>query len=116
VRWLRGVAGTFAGYGVLALVLRFLAPATGEGMSYLIVSGAWIVAGSLLGGFVAAWIAGQKELAVAAGLGLLMVIAAWFSMHRSGQIEPGWYQIALAGCGPVAALTGAAIRMLVRRG
>lgn len=112
----RGVVGVFAGYGVVVLVLRFFGPGpTGSGMNYFIVSALWTVAGAFLGGFVTAWIAGKHELPFASALGMALIATSMIAMRREGASRPGWYETSVAGCGPVAALVGAAVRMLVKR-
>lgn len=115
----RGVIGVFAGYGLMMLILRFFGPGPeGTGMNYFLVSAAWTVCAAMLAGFTTAWIAGERELPYASALGLIMIAASLAAMHRQGASRPGWYETSIAGCGPIAALFGAAVRMLikVRRG
>jgi hypothetical protein len=38
------------------------------------------------------------------------------SMREAGIDRPGWYQIAIAGCGPISVMIGAAVRLLTRAG
>jgi hypothetical protein len=35
-------------------------------------------------------------------------------MRQEGVSRPGWYQVTIAGCGPISALIGAAIRLLTK--
>jgi hypothetical protein len=115
VKVARGIFGVFAGYGVMVLVLRFLGPGpVGTGMPYFVRSALWTVGAAMLGGFITAWIAGQRELPYASALGLIMIATSVIAMHNQGASRPGWYETSIAGCGPIAALLGAAVRMLLR--
>jgi hypothetical protein len=101
----------------MVLVLHFLGPGpVGTGMHYFVTSALWTVAAATLGGFVTAWVAGQPELPYASGLGLIMIAMSVVAMRQEGASRPGWYETSIAGCGPIAALLGAAVRMLVRAG
>jgi hypothetical protein len=96
--------------GALAASLSPNAPA----MGFLVLSLVWSVAAAVLAGFITARIAGSHELPHTAALGLLMVIMGVISMRQEGVTQPGWYQITIAGCGPVSAMIGAALRMLMK--
>jgi hypothetical protein len=98
----------------MLLVMRFFAPAPGEGMEYFLLSATVVAAASLVGGFVAALVAGGHELAHAAGLGFVMIAMSIVSMRQAGEARPGWYETSMAACGPMAALLGAAVRLLVK--
>ncbi len=112
----RGVVGVAVGYAVMALFLHFFGPGpTGAGMAYFIESAAWTVAGALLAGFATAWIAVGAELPATSTLGFIIVAMSLVAMRREGISRPGWYETSMAGCGPVAALLGAAIRLFIRR-
>ena len=112
----RPLIGVAVGYAVMALFLHFFGPGpTGSGMGYFIESAAWTVAAALLAGFTTAWIALGAELPAASILGLVIVAMSVVAMRRRGISRPGWYETSMAGCGPVAALLGAAIRLLIRR-
>ena len=87
----------------------------GPVMNYLIESLSWTVGAALISGFITAWIAGSREFPHAAALSLLMVIASYVSMRQEGISQPGWYQTSVAGCGPLAAMIGAAIRILAKQ-
>jgi len=116
VKVVRAVVGVAVGYAVMAFFLHFFGPgSTGSGMGYFIESAAWTIAAALLAGFSAAWIAVGSELPAASTLGLLIVAMSVVAMRRQGISRPGWYEISMAGCGPVAALLGAAVRLLIRR-
>jgi len=116
VKAVRAVVGIAAGYAVMALFLHFFGPGpNGSGMGYFIESAAWTIVAALLAGFVTAWIAIGAELPAASCLGLVIVAMSVVAMRRQGISRPGWYETSMAGCGPVAALLGAAIRLLIRR-
>lgn len=114
MRWVRGAMAVAAGYAAMLLVLRCCAPAPAEGIDYFLLSAACVAAASLMGGLVTAFAAEGHELAHAAGLGLVMVTMSLVSMRQAGAARPGWYETTVAGCGPIAALLGAAIRLLVK--
>jgi len=115
VSLLRGVFGVFAGYAVMALTLRYFGPGPiGEGMNYFLLSTAWTIGAAMLAGFVAAWIAGQRELSTASALSLVIIAASLVSMVRQGASRPGWYETSIAGIGPLAAILGAALRLLTK--
>jgi hypothetical protein len=114
VRWARSVLAVAAGYAAVVAVLRFFAPAPSEGMNYFLMSAACIAAASLFGGFVTALLADGHELAHAAGLGFVLIVMSIVSMRHAGATRPGWYETSIAGCGPMAALLGAAIRLLMK--
>jgi len=115
VRYVRSVLAVALGYGVLAACLHYFAPAPAEGMNYFLLSATCIAGASLLGGLVTAFVAEGHELAHAAGLGLVMIVMSVVSMRQAGESRPGWYETSMAACGPMAALLGAAIRLLFRR-
>ncbi len=111
----RGLIAVFAGYGVMVLILRFFGPGPeGTGMHYFLVSAMWTVCAAMLAGFVTAWIAGERELPYASGLGLIMIAMSLVAMRNEGASRPGWYETSIAGCGPIAAMLGAALRMLLK--
>jgi hypothetical protein len=47
-------------------------------------------------------------------VGLFMVGMGFLSMRAEGATQPGWQQIAIAGCGPISAMIGGAIRVLTK--
>src|SRR5207248_6896237 len=83
-------------------------------MGYMVVSVVWTVAAAVLAGYVTGRSAGSHEFPYSAGLGLLMVIVGVISMRQEGATQPGWRQIAIAGCGPISAMIGAALRVLTK--
>jgi hypothetical protein len=115
VKILRSLAAVAVGYAVMAAVIRYFAPAPSEGMQYFLFSAACIAAASMLGGLATALVADGHELAHAAGLGFVMIVMSIVSMRRAGEARPGWYETSIAACGPMAALLGAAIRLLLKR-
>jgi hypothetical protein len=120
----RSVLGVLFGFGVFLAIVQMLSafagsltggtlskPAPGN---YLLLSVTWTVAAAILGGYVAARIAGAHEFPHAAAVGLLMIGMSFLSMRQEGVSRPGWYQVTIAGCGPISALIGAAIRLLTK--
>jgi len=114
VKFARSLAAVAAGYAVMAAIIRYFAPAPSEGMNYFLVSAACIAAASTFGGLVTALVADGHELAHAAGLGFVMIVMSVVSMRQAGETRPGWYETSVAACGPMAALLGAAIRLLIK--
>ena len=82
--------------------------------NYLVLGVVWTIAAAVVAGYVTARIAGAHEFPHAAAVGMLMVGMRFLSMRQEGASTPGWYQIAIAGCGPISAMIGAAIRLLAR--
>jgi hypothetical protein len=107
VRIARGVAGVLIGFGVFLAIVHLL-----SGSLWVTVAGT--VAAAMLGGYIAARVAGAHEFPYAAAVGMLMIGMSFLSMREEGASRPGWYEIAIAGCGPISALIGAAIRLLTR--
>lgn len=122
LRVLRGLAGVVAGFAIsIALIAacEWMAVNTFGAKTvdsnYMLASLAWTVIAAALGGFVAARIAGTRELPWSAGVGFLLVMLSVIAMGRRGTAQPGWYETAVAGCGPISALIGGAIRLLTKR-
>lgn len=111
----RSILAVAAGYGFMAVIMKFFAPAPSEGMNYFLISATCVTAASLVGGLVTAFVADGHEFAHAAGLGFIMIVVSFLSMRQSGESRPGWYEMTLAACGPMAALLGSAIRLLFKR-
>ena len=110
MRIVRSIAGIIVGFGIFFGIARLTS-----------ASGLWLgisatVAGAILSGYVTALIAGAHEFPHVAAVGMLMVITGFLSMRQEGAARPGWYEIAIAGCGPISAMIGAAIRLLTRLG
>ena len=115
----RGVLGVLFGFGVFFAIIRMLSAFAGSltdapPASYLFLSLAWTVAAAVLAGYITARIAGSHEFPHAAAVGLLIIGLGFLSMRDEGASRPGWYQITLAGCGPISAMIGAAIRVLTK--
>ena len=111
----RSLAAVAVGYAVMAAIIRYFAPAPAEGMKYFLLSATCIAAASMFGGLATALVADGHELAHAAGLGFVMIVMSVVSMRRAGETVPGWYETSIAACGPMAALLGAALRLLFKR-
>lgn len=119
MRIARGLVGILAGFGVFYAVVRMLSAFAGSlnnaaPGNYLLVSLVWTVAAAVLAGYITARIAGAHEFPHAAAVGLLIVGMGFLSMREEGAAQPGWYQITLAGCGPISVMIGAAIRLLTK--
>ena len=120
MRIVRSLLAVVVGFLVFAVFIRLLnwytALATDGGavMNFLLLSVTWTVAAAVVAGFLTARIAGSREFPHAAALGLLMVIVSLASMRQEGIRQPGWYQTTIAGCGPISAMIGAAIRLLTK--
>lgn len=116
----RSALAVALGFGFFLVVIRTLAVFTGtleEGaalMNYLLLSVSWTVAAAVLGGYITARVAGSHEFPHAAAVGLMMVVVSFVSMRQEGIAHPGWYQTTIAGCGPISAMIGAAIRLLTK--
>jgi hypothetical protein len=116
----RSLAGVLFGFLVFFAIIRMLSAFAGSMTNappagYLWLSLAWTVGGAILAGYVAARIAGAHEFPHAAAVGLLIILMSFVSMRAEGASRPDWYQITLAGCGPISTMIGAAIRVLTRR-
>jgi hypothetical protein len=115
------VAAVLTGFVVFFIIIRMLAAfvgtldAGGAVMNFLLLSVTWSVAGAVIAGYTTARIAASHEFPHVAALALLMVVIGIVSMRQEGIAHPGWYQTTIAGCGPIAAMLGAAIRLLTKR-
>lgn len=116
---LRSVLGVLAGFGIFLVVVQMMSIFTGiltnsAPGNYLMLSVIWTVAAAVVSGYVTARIAGAHEFPHVAAVGLLMIGMSFLSMRQEGASQPGWYQITIAGCGPISAMIGAAIRLLAK--
>jgi uncharacterized membrane protein len=107
------------GFGVFFAIVHMLSAFAGSLSNtapgnYLFLSVIWTVTAAILGGYIAGRIAGAHEFPHAAAVGMLMIALSFLSMREEGVSRPGWYQITIAGCGPISALIGAAIRLLTK--
>jgi len=119
MKFARGVVGVLFGFGIFFAIIHMLSAFAGSLTgtapgNYLFLSVGWTVVAAILGGYIAARIAGAHEFPHAAAVGMLMIAMSVLSMRNEGVSRPGWYQITIAGCGPISALIGAAIRMLTK--
>ena len=108
MRFVRSLAGVATGFGIFFAIARLTS-----------ASGLWLgiaatVAAAVAAGYVTALIAGAHEFPHVAAVGMLMIFTGFLAMRQEGATQPGWYQIAIAGCGPISAMIGAAIRLLIR--
>jgi hypothetical protein len=127
VKAVRSLLSVCLGFAVFFGMVRVMAAVVGSGpdtsgaytsrpvMNYLIESLSWTIGAALIAGYITARVARSREFPHAAALGLLMVMAGFLSMRQQGITKPGWYQTTVAGCGPIAAMIGAAVRMLTKR-
>lgn len=116
---LRSVLGVLAGFGIFLVVVQMMSTFTGiltnsAPGNFLMLSVMWTVAAAVVSGYITARIAGAHEFPHVAAVGLLMIGMSILSMRQEGASRPGWYQIAIAGCGPISAMIGAAIRLLAK--
>jgi hypothetical protein len=111
VKFVRGIAGVLLGFGFFYFVVRYLASSG----SALWISLAGTIAAGAVAGYIAALVAGSHEFPWAATVGLGIVGMGVASMREAGIDRPGWFQIAIAGCGPMSVMVGAAVRLLTRR-
>jgi hypothetical protein len=109
LNFLRGIAGVAIGFAFFVVAVRMVSPSDG-----LMLNATCTIAAALASGFLAALIAGSHEFPWAATVGLLMIGSGFLSMRQQGLPRPGWYEMTIAGCGPVSALLGAAIWLLAK--
>jgi hypothetical protein len=119
VRIARSVVGILFGFGIFVAIIRMLSAFAGSltdtpPANYLLLGLVLTVVAAVLSGFITARIAGSHEFPHAAALGLLIILLSFISMRQEGASQPAWYQIAIAGCGPISAMIGAAIRLLTK--
>jgi hypothetical protein len=115
----RSLLGIAVGFGVFFSIVQMLSAFAGSLTNaapgnYLFLSVTWTVLAALLSGYITALIAGAHEFPHVAAVGMLMIGMSVLSMRQEGASRPGWYQIAIAGCGPISAMIGAAIRLLTK--
>ena len=121
LRFVRSVAAVAIGFVLFLAAIHFIPARTDvevpgtTALHFLVVSAVCTVLAALVSGFVTAWIADWHEIPHAGALGMLMILASFVSMLRAGETHPGWYETAIAGCGPVSAMLGAALRMLTKK-
>jgi hypothetical protein len=113
-----------AGLAVMAAIVMYLTPIAARyyraedfrtiNPAYMMANLTYSAAAAIIGGFLTAWIAGYREMRHASVLGLAMIAMGFVSMRTQGEHQPGWYEVVIAGIGPIAAMLGAALRMLVK--
>ncbi len=109
VSFLRGIAGVAIGFVLFVVAIRMVSPSDG-----LMLNATATIAASLAAGFLTALVAGSHEVPWAATVGMLMIGSSFLAIRQEGLPRPGWYEMTIAGCGPVSALLGAAIWLLVK--
>lgn len=121
MKQLKSLAGVAVGFALFMGAIHFIPGRTNveipgtTALQFLIVSVVCTIVAALLSGYTTALIAGYREIPHSSALGMLMIVASFISMLQSGKTHPGWYETAIAGCGPVSALLGAAIRILTKK-
>jgi hypothetical protein len=121
VKIARGILAVLAGFVVTLGLIRVFSAWSGPvenyatSMNYFLVSLTSTVLAAVVGGYVTALVAGSHEFPHAAGVGLLMIAMSIVSMRQEGASRPGWYETSVAGCGPLSAMIGAALRLLTKR-
>ena len=117
----RGILAVLAGFVVTLGLIRAFSAWSGPvenyatSMNYFLVSLTSTVLAAVIGGYITALIAGSHEFPQSAGLGFLMIAMSIVSMRQAGAVRPGWYETSVAGCGPLSAMIGAALRLLTKR-
>jgi hypothetical protein len=124
MRALRSILSVIAGFAVMAAIVMFLTPRVARyfraedfrtmNVPFMLANLGYSSAAAILAGFVTAWIGGYRELRHASALGFLMIVMSFVSMRIRGEHQPGWYEVVIGGVGPIAAMLGAAIRMLAK--
>lgn len=123
MKLIRSVLGVVAGFAVMVGITTTLTPIVARyfraedfrllNQAFMMANLTYTVTAAVLAGFITTWIAGRKELRHAAVLGLVMIALSYYSMRQQALDRPGWYEVVLGGCGPMAAMVGAALKMLV---
>ena len=122
---LRTLAALVAGFALFASLIGVFHPLVERtlgvehfqsfSMSVLFATLAYSVVSAVLAGYLVGLIAGRREVPHAAGLGLMIIAMSIATMRKLGEVRPGWYEVTIAGCGPIAAIFGAAVRRLTKR-
>ena len=120
IRVLRSLLSVVVGFGLFFGALQLIPQlgawtgAESTGMSLMLMTITWTVVAAVICGYVTAWIARSHEFPHVAGVGMLMVALGVISMQQESLSRPAWYQTAIAGCGPISAMFGAALRVFLR--
>ena len=121
---LRSVLSIILGFAAMAGIVYWLTPIVARyfraedfrtlNPGYMLANLTYSAIAAVIGGYVTAWIAGYREIRHASVLGLVMIAMSFVSMRLQAEKQPGWYEVVIGGVGPVAAMLGASLRMLVR--
>ena len=121
MKFVRSAAGIAVGFALFLAAIHFIpvrtdveTPGT-TALQFLIMSVVCTVLAAMVSGFVTALIAGWREIPHGGALGMLMIFTSFIAMRQSGATHPGWYETTIAGCGPVSAILGAALRLLTKK-
>ena len=106
---LRTIAAVLTGYALIAAILHIFAT------DIFLLAVTRTIIGAIIAGFITALIAGSHEIPQAAAVGFLMIAMTFISMRQQAILQPGWYEITVAGCGPIACMIGAALRLLTKQ-
>ena len=92
MRWLRSLSGVAAGFVVFTAVVGVFAHLISRALSIpvLLETLGYTVVAAVVAGYLTALIAGRRELAHAAVLGLLMIALSVVSMRQQGEARPVW--------------------------
>jgi hypothetical protein len=121
VKIARSLLAVAVGFGLTMGLIHLLSLWTGRAgnysttMNYFLASLTATIFAAMFGGYVTAFIAGSHEFPHTAAVGLLMIAMSFVSMRQSGATIPGWFETSVAGCGPLSAMIGAALRLLTKR-
>jgi hypothetical protein len=113
---LRSLLAVPIGFVLFVAAIRLIpTPPDTYPTNYLLLNLMCTISAAILCGYLTALIAGRYELPHAATLGVVMVMVGFFAMHQAAARSPGWPEMAIAGCGPIAAMMGGALRVLTKR-
>ncbi len=110
MKFVRYFAAVVIGFALFVAAVRMVSPSDG-----LALNATCTIAAAIVSGYLIALIAGSREMPVTSTVGLLMVVASFEIVRQEGLPRPGWYEMTIAGCGPVSLMLGAAIRLLTKR-
>jgi len=105
---LRTIAAVLTGYALIAAILRLFPT------DIFLLAVTRTILGAIIAGFITALIAGSHEIPHAAAVGFLMIVMTFVAMRQQAILQPSLYEIAVAGCGPIACMIGAALRLLTK--
>jgi len=108
MKLLRTIAAVLTGYALIAAILRLFPT------DIFLLAVTRTILGAIIAGFITALIAGSHEIPHAAAVGFLMIVMTFVAMRQQAILQPSLYEIAVAGCGPIACMIGAALRLLTK--